>query len=161
MRLIFKEKLVSILDSYKIFDEEEKVVYSVKGKFSLRKVFEILDDEGNQLALIKRRFFNFINKTYTIYVAGKKLGTIQKKFSWFKPKFKVNINNWTVDGNLFQYDYNIQNNEELVAMVSKKFVALTDTYTLDVTKEEDAFYAVLVVLVIDAEKSISAKKNRK
>ena len=81
------------------------------------------------------------------------MGTITKDFTLFKPAFDVDCNGWHVEGDFFEWDYEILDKfGGRVAAVSKELWNWTDTYTIDVTDPADALYALMVVLAIDAEK---------
>jgi uncharacterized protein YxjI len=52
------------------------------------------------------------------------------------------------------WDYTIKdNNDHIIATISKELFKLTDTYSIDVVRREDALDAVLVVVAIDAIKA--------
>ena len=52
------------------------------------------------------------------------------------------------------FDYSIDDAEgNPVALVSKELFKLTDTYIIEVLNPDDALYALLLVLAIDAEKA--------
>ena len=58
-----------------------------------------------------------------------------------------------MEGNLFEWDYSIvDRNGKSVAAVSKELFNWTDTYTIDVLNPEEAVYALMLVIAIDAEK---------
>jgi uncharacterized protein YxjI len=58
-----------------------------------------------------------------------------------------------VEGDFFEWDYSILNAAgKRVAEVSKELWNFTDTYTIDVADPQDAVYALMLVLAIDAEK---------
>ncbi len=48
MRLFFKQRLFSILDSYHVYDEAENTVYVVKGQLSRGHCLKIFDPPGIQ-----------------------------------------------------------------------------------------------------------------
>ena len=81
------------------------------------------------------------------------MGCISKELTLFRPKYNIECNGWHVEGNFFEWDYNIVNlSGQRVAIVSKELFNFTDTYTIDVCNPEDALLALMLVLAIDAEK---------
>lgn len=81
------------------------------------------------------------------------MGCIRKEFTFFRPRFTLDCNGWSVNGALMEWDYNIwDENCALVATVSKELFHLTDTYVIDVENPGNALMALLIVLAIDAEK---------
>jgi len=58
-----------------------------------------------------------------------------------------------VEGDFLGWDYQIRNAAgQEVAVVSKELFNWTDTYSIDVYNPQDALYALMLVLAIDAEK---------
>ena len=58
-----------------------------------------------------------------------------------------------MEGDWLGWDYSIVDGRgEAVATISKELLNWTDTYSIEVTRPEDALSALMVVLAIDAEK---------
>lgn len=86
-------------------------------------------------------------------IGGIQVGTIKKEFTFFKPVFNIDYNGWRVSGEFFEWDYTITDySGSTVAVISKELFNFTDTYVIDVVNENDALYALMVTLAIDAEK---------
>lgn len=152
MRLLFKQRFFSWFDSYDIYDEEGKTVYIVKGQLSWGHCLKIFDACGNEVGTVKERVFTWLPK-FEMYLGDRYIGCIRKEFSFFKPKFNVDCNGWRIDGDFFEWDYRILNAYgQHVATVSKELFNWTDTYVIDVRDPQDAIFALMLVLAIDAEK---------
>lgn len=152
MRLLFKQKLFSWLDSYDIFDEAGETVYTVKGKLSFGHCFKIYSASGEELGTVKQKIFTFLPK-FEIYQGNNLIGSISKEFSFLKPKYNIDFNGWHVEGNWFEWEYNIVNTlGATVATISKQIFNWTDTYAIDVVNPSDALLALMLVIAIDAEK---------
>ena len=152
MKLLFKQRAFSWLDSYDIFDEAGKVIYEVKGQLSLGHCFEILDARGNVLGSVEERPFSFLPK-FDIYSGSEYIGCIKKEFSLFTPEFSIDFNGWQVEGDFFEWDYSIVDAYgKNIATVSKELFNWTDTYAIDVGDPRNALEALMLVLAIDAEK---------
>ncbi len=152
MKLLFKQKLFSWFDSYDIFDEDGNTVYTVKGQLSLGHCFKIFDKNNIEVGTVKQRILTFLPK-FEIYGGDRYLGCISKEFSFIHPRYNINFNGWHIEGNWLEWDYNIINSSGIpVADISKKIWNLTDTYEIDVFDPENALYALMLVLAIDAEK---------
>ena len=152
MKLLFKQRLFSWFDSYDIYDEAGNTVFTVKGELSWGHLLRIYDAIGNDVGYIKERVFTFLPK-FEIYLGDNYVGCISKEFTFFKPKFNIDYNGWTVDGDWFEWDYSIFNSTaQTVATVSKEIWNWTDTYMIDVQDPNDAICVLMLVLAIDAEK---------
>lgn len=152
MKLLFKQRLFSWFDSYDVYDEAGRVVYSVKGELSWGHMFRVYDAQGRELGYIKQEVFSFMPRFY-MHIGGECIGSICRKFSLFTPQYEIDYKNWHVEGDWFEWDYSIMNSSgREVATVSKQLFNFTDTYVIDVIYAEDAIYALMLVLAIDAEK---------
>ena len=152
MKLLFKQRFFSWLDSYDIFDEAGNTVFTVKGQLSWGHLLRIYDADGKELGCIKERILSWVPK-FEMYLGDSYVGSIKKEFTLFKPKFNVDYNGWKINGNWMEWNYSIEDyTGKEVATVSKEIWKLTDTYTIDVYDPKDAIYALMLVLAIDAEK---------
>ena len=152
MKLLFKQRLFSWFDSYDIYDEQGNTVYVVKGQLSWGHCLKIFDAYGNEVGTVKERIFTFLPK-FEVYLGNNYLGCIQKELSLFKPRYDIDYNGWHIEGNLFEWDYTIQDGAGMpVAVISKQLFNWTDTYEIDVRLPQDALVSLMFVLAIDAEK---------
>ncbi len=152
MKLIFKQKAFSFLDSYNIIDENEQIVFTVKSKLSLGKHFQVFNSKGKMVGELRQKLLALM-PTFAIFLKGSFAGYVKREFSFFKNTYIVDYLDWSVAGNLFEWDYTItKETGELVARITKELFKFTDTYTIDVVDETDAIPALMLVLAIDAEK---------
>ncbi len=152
MKLLFKQRFFSWFDSYDIYDESGAVVYVVKGQLSWGHCLKIFDANGMELGIVKQQIFTFLPK-FEIYMHGGYIGCISKEFALFKPAYNIDFKGWHVEGNFFEWDYEITDRSGYhVATVSKELFNWTDTYMIDVKEPQDALAALMLVLAIDAEK---------
>lgn len=94
---------------------------------------------------------------FSIYIDDHYIGSFQKKISLF-PKYVLEFNDWVIDGDFMNWNYSINDSDHEIATISKELFHFTDVYVIDVHNSQDALYALLVVLAIDAEKC-SASNN--
>lgn len=153
MKLYIKNKLISVGGSSKVLDENEKPVYKVKGKvFSITKKKKIMDMEGNKLYTVRNKFWRWLMNSALIYDAnGDKVAKVSQKFSFAKKKFVVQgyKDEIKIESNFVGLNYSIYKNEEILGTLKKEFFALTDSFALDIEKEEDAPLFVAFVIAID------------
>lgn len=152
MRLLFKQRFFSWLDSYDIYDEAGNVVFSVEGKLSWGHRLHILDARGVHIGTLQQKVLSFL-PAFELYIEGEYVGCIRKEFTLFKPSFTIDCNDWQVDGELFEWDYTIYSpSQGHIATITKELFQWTDTYVIDVAERSNALGALLVALAIDAEK---------
>ena len=152
MKLIFKQRIFSWLDSYDIYNEAGETVYTVKGQLSWGHCFKIFDAIGNEIGYVKEVIFSFMPK-FEIYINGQYMGGISKEFTFFIPKFDIDYNGWHLEGDFWEWDYSILNEMgQNIATITKEIFSWADTYVIDVNNPHDAIGALMLVLAIDAEK---------
>ena len=152
MKLLFKQRLFSWFDSYDIYDESGRAVFTVEGKPSWGHKLHILNAQGGHIGTVKQVVLTFLPK-FELYVGEQYVGSIHKEFTFFKPRFQVDCNGWQVEGDLWGWDYRIRDGYgRTVAAVSKELFNWTDTYSLDVADSRDSLLVLMVALAIDAEK---------
>lgn len=152
MQLLFKQRMFSWFDSYDIYNEAGEVVYVVKGQLAWGHCLKIFDAWGGEIGMVKERVLTFL-PSFELYVGDEYLGCIRKEFALFKPVYTIECNGWQVEGNFWEWDYEITGPDgEPRAAVSKQLLNWTDTYVIDVADPADALCALMLVLAIDAEK---------
>lgn len=152
MKLLFKQRFFSWFDSYDIFDEAGNIVYTVKGQLAWGHCLKIFDARGVEIGTVRERVLTFLPK-FEMYFGDRYVGCISKEFTLFRPKFNIDCNGWHIDGDWFEWEYQILTaSGKAVAQVSKELLNWTDTYVIDVCDPDDALSVLMLVLAIDAEK---------
>ena len=152
MKLLFKQRLFSWFDSYDIYDEAGNTIFVVKGQLAWGHCLKIYDAQRREIGTVKERILTFLPK-FEMYLEDRYIGCISKEFTFFVPKYNIDCNGWHVDGDLFEWDYQILNSSgRPVANITKELWNWTDTYVIDVLDPQDALCALMLVLAIDAEK---------
>lgn len=152
MKLLFKQRFFSWFDSYDVFDEAGNTLFTVKGELSWGHLLRIYDFSGKELGSVEEKIFTWLPK-FEMYLGSSYVGCISKEFTFFRPRFNIDYNGWSVDGDWFEWDYTIVDScGHTVATVSKELWNFTDTYVLNVADPKDALCVLMLVLAIDAEK---------
>lgn len=152
MKLLFKQRFLSWLDSYDIYGEDGAPIYEVKGKLGWGHCLKIYDPQGSELGMVKERI-TFLYPKFDLFIGEKNIGCVTKEITWFKPRFTVDCNGWTVEGDWAEWDYTIRDGAGgTVAKVQKEIWNWTDTYTINVENPAQALPVLMMVLAIDAEK---------
>ena len=152
MKLLFKQRFFSWFDSYDIYDEAGNTMFVVKGELAWGHLLRIYDANGREIGCIKEKILTWLPK-FEMYIGDRYAGCISKELTFFTPKYNIDYNGWHVEGDWLEWDYSIINSAgQNVASVSKELWNWTDTYVIDVRNPQDAVYALMLVLAIDAEK---------
>lgn len=152
MKLLFKQRFFSWLDSYDIYNEAGDTVYTVRGELAWGHCLKIFDAAENEVGTVKEKVLTWLPK-FEMFLGDQYIGSICKEFTFFKPKFHIDYRDWQVDGDWLEWEYTILDGPgREIARISKEPWKWTDTYVIDVHDPRDALYALMLVLAIDAEK---------
>lgn len=151
MKLLFRQRFFSWLDSYDIFDEYGNTAYQVEGRLSWGHCLQIFDRSGNAVGMVKEVVLAFLPR-FQIFIQDQLVGEIRKEFTLFKPRFHLDFNGWQVEGDIFEWDYKVSSGNETTMRASKRIWNLTDTYEIEIMKPENALFSLMIVLAIDAAK---------
>ena len=155
MRLLFKQRFLSWFDSYDIYDEGGNTVFTVEGKLSWGHRLEIHDAQGAYLGRVQEEVLTLLPR-FALYVGENYLGQIKKDFTFFKPVFTLDCNDWVVNGDWLEWDYSVTDGAGVEIMrCSKELFHWTDVYTLDIPEPRNALLSLMIVLAIDAAKCSS------
>jgi uncharacterized protein YxjI len=148
-----REKFFRLTEDSVIQDGPGAPVYQVKGKiFSLHQTLVVMDLAGNELATVNKQIISLTPK-FHITRRGDKAATVRKKLiSPFVDRFTVDIpgrDHLHVSGSVFEHNFTIERHGSVVATVSKRWVALADTYGVETAAGEDDILILAVVLAID------------
>jgi uncharacterized protein YxjI len=153
MRYVMSQKLFSLADSFSIKDETEKDVYFVKGKlFSFGDKLSFQDTEGNELVFIDQRLLNW-GPTYELWRGADLLAVVKRElFSFIHHRFTVDVpgpDDLEAEGDFLDHEYTFTRGDHVVATVSKRWFAWTDTYGIDITEGEDPVLILASAVVVD------------
>jgi uncharacterized protein YxjI len=153
MRYLMKQKLFSLGDDFFIKDEAGRDVYFVDGKaLSFGDKLSFQDLERHELAFIKQRVFSW-GLTYEISRDGQVVAVVKKQlFALVHHRFTVDVpgpNDLEAEGNFTDHEYAFRRGDTIVATISKRWFALTDTYGIDVAAGEDPVLILASAVVVD------------
>ena len=157
MKLLFRQRIFSWLDSYDVYDEDEKVLFAVKGIPALKHCFKIYDHAGSEVGTIRERLLSFLCPRFDLEIQGVNAGCIVKELSLFQPHFTLELYDWQVRGDWLEWNYQITSSRGEIATISKRLFNWSDTYEIDVRDPQDALATLMVVIAIDAVKCSNRK----
>ncbi|MEV5440109.1 LURP-one-related family protein [Streptomyces sp. NPDC052682] len=151
MRFLVYDRLLGIGDDYWIEDERGTKVFLVDGKaLRLRDTWELKDTQGRVLIDIHQKMLA-LRDTMVLQRAGEPLATIRRKrLSLLRHHYRVSLadgNELDVSGRILDREFAIEYDGELLAVISRRWITLRDTYGIDVVRE-DADPALLVALAV-------------
>ena len=165
MRYLLKQKLFSFGDDFTIKDEEGHPVYQVDGRaFTLlREKLAFEDLAGQELAFIRERLISQ-TPSYEILRGGEVAAVVKKDLiNLFRCGFTVDVpgpDDLEAQGNLLDHEYTFTRGSREVAIVSKRWFALTDTYGVEVAGGEDPVLILASTVIIDMICHADASKQQ-
>jgi uncharacterized protein YxjI len=153
MALCIRERIFSWGDHYDVYDEDGNVRYIVQGEvFSFGHKIHLYDEHQVEIAFIQEKVWSFF-KTFEIFIGGKSRGFIQKKFSWFVPRYQVDFMNLEIIGHIFEWNYEFRKDEETVGLMQRKILCWGNVYYLTAMNLADELSFLALSLAIDAARS--------
>ncbi|MCI2069324.1 MAG: LURP-one-related family protein [Bacilli bacterium] len=150
MGLCIKEKVFSWSEAYDVYDENGNVKYTVKGEvFSLGHKIHIYDLEGKEVASVIEKVWSFL-KNFRIFINGEEKGAIKEKFSFFHPKYNVDFLDLEVEGDIFDWNYQMTKGGTIVATMQRKVFSWASTFYLDCALKTDEVSYLALAIAIDA-----------
>lgn len=151
MRFLVRDRILGFGEDYWIEDEHGDKVFLVDGKaMRLRDTFELKDLRGHVLIDIHQKMFA-LRDTMVIERDGEPLATIRRKrLSLLRNHYRVNLVDGTeldVSGKIMDREFAVEYDGELLAVVSRRWLHVRETYGVDVIRE-DADPALLIAVTV-------------
>lgn len=152
MKLLLKQRFFSWFDCYDIYDAYGNTIFTVQGKPSWGHKLEIYDHRGVHVGTIREEVFAFLPR-FRLYAGDTYLGQVRKKFTFLRPAFDLDCNDWQVQGDWLEWNYHVADSNGVTIMTAEKQVLrMTDTYVIDIVQPQDTLLSLMIVLAIDAVK---------
>ena len=132
MKLLFKQRMFSWFDSYDIYNEAGDAVYEVKGVLSWGHCLKIFGPDGAELGTVKEEVFSFLPR-FALYVGGECVGQIKKEFTFFKPVFTLDCSGWSIEGDLWEWNYLVSDADGRTVTVSYTHLTLPTIYSGEIS----------------------------
>jgi uncharacterized protein YxjI len=153
VRYVIRERFFRLGEDSDVTDEAGRPVLHVDGKvLTLRDTLILRDPAGEEVARVHRRLLA-LRPTYEITVRGQELAEMRKHFfTPFGDRFTIDVpgpDDLELRGNLLDHEFTIQRRDRTVATVSKRWLALRDTYGVEIAEGEDELLLLACVLALD------------
>ncbi len=150
MKLLIKQRVFSWTDTYDVYDEAGNSKYFVRAQLlALGHQIHVYDRFDNEIGMVKQRLFTFL-PAFDIEIGGRSFGSIQKQFSFFKPKYELEYNGWRCEGDFMSWNYDVYSGCSAVVHISKQLLHWGDTYVIDILNPQDEIMALMLAIAIDA-----------
>lgn len=153
-RYTIRQNLISIGDDFWIENQDGQRVFKVDGKvLRIRKTLVFEDARGRKLAQIQERLLA-IRDTMAIEDAnGDQVAVVKKALiAPLRDRWSVQVSNasdLSVQGNILDHEYTIRQGRKKIAEVSKRWISLTDTYSVEIAPGQNDILILAVAIAID------------
>ncbi|HTG42984.1 MAG TPA: LURP-one-related family protein [Verrucomicrobiae bacterium] len=153
MQYVMQEKWLCLGEDFSIKDREGRELYYIDGRaLSLGKKLSFQNTERREIAFIRQRLLSW-GPNYEILRDDHILATVKKKLlTLFHCKFSVDLagpNDLEAKGNFLDHEYQLLKGDTMIAQITKKWIAWTDSYVIDVEPEQDDVLVLACAVVID------------
>ncbi|MFE4410232.1 LURP-one-related/scramblase family protein [Streptomyces sp. NPDC056821] len=151
MRFLVRDRIFGIGDDYWIEDEHGRKVFLVDGKaMRLRDTFELKDAHGRVLINIHQKMLA-LRDTMVIERGGEALAKIRRRrLSLLRNHYRVSMVDGTeldVSGKILDREFAVEYDGELLAVISRRWLSVVETYGVDVVRE-DADPALVIAVAV-------------
>ena len=148
--LFTTSKVISLHKHTDITDEHEQVVYHAQTKFpSLHDKTDVLDASGNRVAHIERKLLTLHERHFVTMENGTSFQISNELFHIVRDITNIEGLSWQLRGNIAALNFELYDErEQVIAVISQKFLSLHDKYCVDIyqPEHEQAVVAILVTL---------------
>ena len=148
--LFTTSKVISLHKHTDITDEHEQVVYHAQTKFpSLHDKTDVLDAAGNRVAHIERKLLTLHERHFVTMENGTSFQISNELWHLVRDITNIEGLGWQLRGNIAALNFELYDErEQVIAVISQKFLSLHDKYCVDIyqPEHEQAVVAILVTL---------------
>ena len=149
MKLVIKQKLLSWFGTYHVYDEQDNIIYTIKGELSWGHKLKIYDKDGTEIAMLEEEILHLLAR-FNMIVNNENVGQIIQKLKFVKPQYEVTQKQWIIKGNIWTTNFSVTDSSGAeIMIINRKLFKLHDTYTIDVHDSNNAIYALMIGLTLD------------
>ncbi len=153
-RYYLKQAVFSLRDSFKVFDESQRVVYHAHAKMlSISRQYNIYRSSDERLLFtMKRRLLSFMPVYELCDAAGRQVAIMRKRFAMFKNRIDIEAEGrgYLLEGNIWAHNFTVSSDGKPVLTVRKKLLSWGDTYEIEIAEDGDTDKLIAFVIMIDS-----------
>lgn len=152
-------QLLTLHHRIEVTDEKENVVYRAETQFpSIHDKTDIYDASGKHIAHMERKLLTLHEIHYVDMDNGKSFTLSNELMHIVRDVTNIEGLGWILEGNFIQLNFTIKDEEgDLIALVSQKFISLHDKYAVDIYKPE--YEEEVVAILITLQHMIRDRQN--
>jgi uncharacterized protein YxjI len=152
-RYKLQRKLFAIGEDFWIENDKGEAVFKVDGKaLGVRKRFLLEDRDGAELLSVEAKLIA-IQPTMKIERLGQLYATVTKAlFTLLHQHYTIQVESgptYEAEGDITNHEYQVRNNGDAVAQISRQWFSVRDAYGVAVTPELDQALMLAAAVCID------------
>jgi uncharacterized protein YxjI len=152
-RYKLQRKLFAIGEDFWIENDKGEAVFKVDGKaLSIRKKFIFEDQGGAELLSVEAKLVT-IQPTMKIERQGRLYATVTKAlFTLLHQHYRIQVEGgptYEAEGDITNHEYEVRNNGEPVAQISRQWFSVRDAYGVALAPELDQALMLAAAVCID------------
>ncbi|MCH4209836.1 LURP-one-related/scramblase family protein [Bifidobacterium sp.] len=158
-QLYIKQQVFSLAEHFTVTDAVGNVRYQVDGSFlRIPKSFSITDPYGNEVASLEKTMLSLLPH-FSVFVGGAQVATIDKEFSFFRPRYRIDAVGLDVEGDWWDMNFSVARGGVQVAQISKRWLSWGDSYEINVFGDGPETLIVALVIAIDKVKRDAGRRD--
>ena len=152
MKLVIKQKLVALSDSFNVYDEQDNIKYKIVADIvSVTPTYRVFDSNDKLLGVIRRKIVSAL-PTYIITIDDKEVGKISKKLSFVHPKYDIQYKGYKAVGDIWTWNFKVENSDgKPVANIKKELMHLTSVHAIDILDDKSEIDIVMLIVIIEED----------
>ena len=152
---MMRQRLLSIGDDFWIETDTGERAYKVDGKaLRLRKTLVLETPDGHKVAKIQEKMFRIKDAMEIEDAHGDRLAMVKKAlFRPLRSHWSVEVANGAdleIHGNIVDHEYTFTDGRTEVAVVSKKWFRVADTYGVEMAPDRDPVLVLAATVAVDS-----------
>ncbi|MFI0433368.1 MAG: LURP-one-related/scramblase family protein [Candidatus Nanopelagicales bacterium] len=153
-RFVMRERLIAFGDDFYIENAAGMRVFWIDGKaLRVRETLLFKELDGREIYKIQERKVRLRDTMDIERADGGSAAKVKKALvSPIRTRFSISVDgqeDWHAHGNVLAHEYKIKRDGDVIAEISKKWVRVRDTYTVDVVPGEDVLLILAITTALD------------
>ena len=152
-RYLMRQRVFALGDDFYIQDEQGQRVFKIDGKvLRVRTTLKFEDMQGNEIYKIQEKKVR-VRESMNIYRGDDVVAKVHNALvTPMRDRFQIEVPggaDFTTKGNILYHEYVMERDGKAMAIVSKNWFRVRDTYGVEVADTEDTLLVLAMTVCID------------
>ena len=152
-RYLMRQKLFALGQDFYVQDEQGQRVFKIDGKvLRVRTTLIFKDMQGHEIYKIQEKKVR-VRESMNIYRGDETAAKVHNALiTPVRDRFQIEVpggTDITTKGNILYHEYVMERNDEAIAIVSKKWFRVRDSYGVEVAQAADTLLVLAMTVCID------------